>query len=289
MYFRDDTPNFPSPSKGNEPLKKHKNLSPLEGRKRIRYDNVSNSKEKKEGNYVAGNVPVCSKSSTSVTSVAEDDDVLFLDLNESTKLYEDTSGKRDHQKASTTLEFTVTLSVTELETEDLPNCHDQQEMKRSVCDEPPSLSKCDITVKQHPSQVGSPNASVSCRVSTRPKRGTYDVRSSSQRQEVKVFPAQKTIARQNVLAPNYEDVSCSPNQLNGKESGSRYVSPCPDMLVLDTEDPFPKEAELGSHSAIGALSAASTPLTAVDSSRFHFGNDDDDEASFGIIEGAVAS
>ena len=289
MYFRDDVPNFPPPSKENEHLKKYRNLSTLKGRKRIRYDNILNSKEKKEGKFVADNVRVCSKSSISVTSVAGDDEVLFSDPNESTKLYEDTSEKRDNQKASTTREATVTLSVIELETEDLPNCHEQQEMKRSVCGGAPSLSKRDLGVGQCPSQVESANGSVSCGVSTRPKKGTDDVPTSSQRREVKVFPAQKTTARQNILAPDSEDVPCSPNQLNGKESGSTRVYPCPEMFVPDTEDPFPEEAELGSHSAIGAPSASSTPLTAVDSSRFHFRNDDDDETSVGIVEGAVAS
>ncbi|KAK2559902.1 DNA endonuclease RBBP8 [Acropora cervicornis] len=283
----DDVPNFPSPSKENEPLKKYKNLSTLKGRKKIRYDEISNSKEKKEGKSVADNVRVCSKSSTTVTSVAGDDDVLFSDPNESTKLYEDTSRKRDNQKASTTHESTVTLSVIELETEDLPNCHDQQEMKRSVFDGAPSLSKRDSRVGQCPPQVESTNGSVSSRVSTRPKGGSYDVPTSSQRQEVTVCSAQKTTTHQNVLAPDSEDVPCSPNQLNGKESGSRRLSP--EMLVPDTEDPFPEEAELGSHSAIGAPSASSTPLTAVDSSRFHFRNDDDDETNVGIGGGAVAS
>lgn len=285
MYFRDDVSNFPS--KENEPLKKYKNLSTLKGRKKIRYDEISNSKEKKEGKSVADNVRVCSKSSTSVTSVAGDDDVLFSDPNESTKLYEDTSRKLDNQKASTTHESTVTLSVIELETEDLPNCHDQQEMKRSVFDGVPSLSKRDLRVGQCPPQVESTNRSVSSRVATRPKGGSYDVPTSSQRQKVTVCSAQKTTAHQNVLAPDSEDVPCSPNQLNGKESGSRRLSP--EMLVPDTEDPFPEEAELGSHSAIGAPSASSTPLTAVDSSRFHFRNDDNDETSVGIVGGAVAS
>lgn len=289
MYFRDDIPNIPSPFKENEPLKKYKNLSTLKGRKRIRYDKVSNPKEKNEGKSVADNVRVCSKSSTSVTSVAEDDDVLFSDPNESTKLYEDTSGKRDNQIALTTRESTVVLSVIELETEDLPNCHEQQEIKLSVCDGASSLSKHDVAVRQCPSQVVSTKGSASCRVSTRPKRGSCDVPTSSQRQEAKLFAAQKTTARQNVLAPDSEDVPCSPNQLNGKESGSRRLSPCPEMLVPETEDPFPEEAGFGFHGAIGAPSAASTPLTAVDSSLFRFGNDDDDEASVGILGGAVAS
>lgn len=74
----------------------------------------------------------------------------------------------------------------------------------------------------------------------------------------------------------------SPESLGRKVSADR-IPVQPEILVQETEDVYSEELADGFHCPLGAPSAASTPLAAVDSPLFAYDNDDND-VSIGILE-----
>lgn len=273
-----------SPLKENVLHKKHKNLSTMKGRKRIRYDKLSNTKEKNERNSVLNCVNICPTRIAYDPSLVENDEQLFSDPNESTKLYSDFSGKQDSEKTSTTDESTVTPN--NLETEDLLNRYERQGINGTNLNERSVFPKLDLEEGRCSSRLQDANGSNFKGGSVRQKPRMGDVRYSSQRQEAKVLSPKRTIFHQHILVPESETVPSSPNQEDVNVSVSSRASVCPGIVVPDTEDAFPDEAGMGFHSALGAPSATSTPVAAVDSPLFGF---DNENAGDGILGGAIKS
>ena len=261
LYCRNDVPDNRSPLKENEHSKKLRNLSTLKCKKKVRYNRISNLTEKKPGKSLREPVQVCLSSDTSEKSLAEGDENLFSDPNESTKLYQYFAEQKNIVKVSTSDKphVTVGLKVLSSDLKEMQYSHCQG-AKMSVHDEVSVCPKVPITDIDH----------------THCSTQGYGAK-------VHVSVSNGVSAHHLILVPDTEDVNCSPKQQDAEVSVSNRVSAHPDILVPDTEDVYSEEADIGLHCSIGAPSAASTPLAAANSPLFGYGDHDDDDNEMSIV------
>ena len=182
LYCRNDVPD------NSEFNKKHRNLSTFKNTKKVRYNRVSSTTSslvKKGRDIHKNNEQVCQPRKRDAELVIDvDENLLFSDPNESTKLYQNSAISQDQdkkdEKASVSRELAVCPNILVLDNED-------------VCDSP----------EHQGGKVG-----VSDRVSVRPEvlvTDTEDVCNSPKHQDGKVCVPDQVSVRP-VLVPDSEDV-----------------------------------------------------------------------------------